>query len=159
LDNAVVEGGIQPGGFDPKYEQGEILLPPGDRADVVAAIPAAATGTATMWTEDYARVGMSPGFTDTPTVPVMHLAVSGLQPQYVIGAGTPLRAQFAGQAVETLGAATGGFLNPAAFTPPKTGLSSQNIKLTATPGGGAGFGIDNLAGHHDETIDYTQVAK
>ena len=60
LDHAVEEGGVQPGGFDPKYDHGEIMLPPGSRADVVAAIPAAATGVLTMWTEDYLRSGPGP---------------------------------------------------------------------------------------------------
>ena len=49
LDNALVEGGVV-GGFDFKYTSGEILLDPGDRADVVAAIPTAATGVLTLWT-------------------------------------------------------------------------------------------------------------
>ena len=42
LDNAVVEGGLPdgPGGFDFKYDEGEILLGPGERDDVVVAIPA-----------------------------------------------------------------------------------------------------------------------
>jgi hypothetical protein len=40
LDNARVEGGVI-AGFDFKYGSGEILLDPGDRADVVVTIPAA----------------------------------------------------------------------------------------------------------------------
>ena len=78
LDNARVEGSVQPpvaGTFDFKYETGEILIDPGDRADVVVAVPATATGVLTMWTEDFSRTGN--GFSKIPTVPVMHLNVTG----------------------------------------------------------------------------------
>jgi FtsP/CotA-like multicopper oxidase with cupredoxin domain len=77
IDNAVIEGGVI-GGFDTQYDSGEILLPPGTRADVVAAIPPAATGVLTLWTEDYFRTGG--GFSLIPTVPVMHLNVTGPAP-------------------------------------------------------------------------------
>ncbi len=93
IDNAVVEGGVI-GAFDTKYDAGEILLPPGSRADVVAAIPSSpTTGVLTMWTEDYQRTGAAPGYTDIPTVPVMHLQLGGtpVSPAYSITAGTPLR--------------------------------------------------------------------
>jgi hypothetical protein len=63
LDNAIEEGGVV-GSFDTKYESGEILLPPGSRAHVVAAIPTsvAAGSVLTLWTEDYCGTG-----TATPT--------------------------------------------------------------------------------------------
>ena len=51
LNNAVVEGGDVFG-----YGQGEILVPPAGRADVVAAIPSGATGVLTLWQQDYQRV-------------------------------------------------------------------------------------------------------
>ena len=71
LNEAVTEGGSQ-GAFSTKFTAGEILLPPGTRADVVAAIPAAPTsGVLTLWTRDYSRTGL--GFSHTATVPVMHL--------------------------------------------------------------------------------------
>ena len=131
LDNAVVQGGM-PGGFDTGYGHGEILLPPGSRADVVAAIPSSATGTLTMWTEDYSRTGG--GFADIPTVPVMHLRVTGspVVPAYTIADGTPLRAA-TGDPVPVIGPATATLLDPSAFSPPKLGLASQDIKLTQTP--------------------------
>ena len=45
-------------GFDTKYDAGEILLDPGDRADVVAAIPAdARPASLTLWT----RTSSAPG--------------------------------------------------------------------------------------------------
>ena len=125
LDNAVVQGGTHRQGFDTGYGHGEILLPPGSRADVVAAIPASATGVLTMWTEDYNRTGA--GFPDTPTVPVMHLNVAGapVSPAYTIADGTPLRAA-TGDPVAVVGPATGTLLDPSTFSPAKLGLASQD---------------------------------
>jgi FtsP/CotA-like multicopper oxidase with cupredoxin domain len=71
LDNARVEGnGVVPvpaGTFDFKYDTGEILLDPGDRADVAVAIPATAAGVLTMWTEDFQRSGSGSGYMRLPT--------------------------------------------------------------------------------------------
>ncbi|HMJ03594.1 MAG TPA: multicopper oxidase domain-containing protein [Conexibacter sp.] len=142
LDNAVVEGGIA-GGFDTLYGLGEILLPPGARADVVAAIPPSATGVLTLWTQDYLRTGL--GYANIPTVPVMHLSVSGnATPPYAISGGTPLRAA-TGHLVEALPAATGTLLNPSLFAPPKLGLVSQDIRLTQT---GVSLGINDVLGSY-----------
>jgi FtsP/CotA-like multicopper oxidase with cupredoxin domain len=151
LDAAVVEGGTLPGGFVTKYGAGEILLPPGSRADVVAAIPPAASGVLTMWTEDFSRTGG--GFANIPTVPVMHLQVSGSVPTYTIGAGTPLRSA-TGDPVPTLGAPTGTLLNPGTFTPTKLGLPNQNIQLTASAT--VALGVDGIAAGH-ESDPYTTV--
>ncbi len=146
IDNAVVEGGFQ-GAFDTKYGAGEILLPPGTRADVVAAIPPAATGVATLWTGDFNRTGL--GFANIPTVPVMHLNVSGTAvPTFTIANGTPLP----GVAVATLGPATGTLLNPAAFAPPKLGQPLQDVQFTQ---GGTQLGINGVFGTHDVPGDYT----
>jgi FtsP/CotA-like multicopper oxidase with cupredoxin domain len=146
LDNAVEEGGTQ-GTWVTGYDAGEIVLPPGSRADVVAAIPASATGVMTMWTEDYQRTGL--GFSDIPTVPVMHLNVTGapLSPAYTISAGTPLRAA-TGDLVPVLGPATGTLLNPATFNPAKLGSAAQNIKFTQGPTPGT-IGIDGVTASHD----------
>lgn len=148
LDSAVVEGNPQPvppGTFDTGYFQGEILLPPGSRANVVAAIPASATGVLTMWTEDYSRTGM--GFSDIPTVPVMHLNVTGspVVPAYSISDGTPLRAA-TGDPVPVLGPATGALLNPAGFSPAKLGSANQDIQFTQM--GGNTIGINGVIGVH-----------
>ena len=56
LDQAIIEGGVVDG-FDFKYTRGEILLDPGDRQDVVAAIPAPRRGVLTLWTLDFERLG------------------------------------------------------------------------------------------------------
>ena len=77
LDEAVVEGGVV-NGFDFKYGSGEILLDPGDRQDVVVAIPPTATGVLTLWTQDFDRTGLT--FSNIPTVPVAHFNVNGTAP-------------------------------------------------------------------------------
>lgn len=151
LDRAIVEGGT-PGGFNTKYDLGQTLLAPGERADIVAAIPAAATGVATLWTEDFSRTGH--GFSNIPTVPVMHLRVTGAAGGYTIAAGTPLRAAV-GAPVEVLGPATGGFLDPAVLGKP--GLASQDIRLTASPG--VSLGINGIQGQHDFPGDYSVAPK
>src|SRR4029078_12392483 len=113
---------------------GNILLPPGGRADVVAAIPPgeAMGSVLTLWTRDYSRTGG--GFSNRPTVPVMHLSITGTAgATFTIAAGTALRAS-TGDVVETIGAATGALLNPAAFVPAKLGLATQNIQIQT--GGG-----------------------
>jgi FtsP/CotA-like multicopper oxidase with cupredoxin domain len=149
LDNAVVEGGVI-GGFDTKFTPGEILLPPGSRADVVAAIPTAATGVLTLWTQDFARTGT--GFSNLPTVPVMHLNVTGAAAApYTIADGTPLRASIPGAAVETLGPPNGALLDPATFVPVKPGMSSQDIQLTTPPG------INGVVGMFDGFTPYTSA--
>lgn len=151
LDYARVEGGVI-GGFDFKYTPGELVSDPGDRVDVVAAIPASATGVLTLWTQDFRRTGE--GFANLPTVPVAHFSVNGtVSPAYAITAGTPLRASIPGQAVEALGPATASLLDPSLFAPPKLGMASQDIKLTAVPG--AALGIDGHQGTHDFPGDYT----
>ena len=142
LDNAVLEGVDPPvpvGTFDPKYDAGEILLPPSVRADVVVAIPAGlAVGTVlTLWTRDFQRLGSAAGegpWAKLPTVPVMHLEVTGdvaVGTEYsIVGGpngvgGTPLRAKvgFPGPPVETLPPPppTDFLLDPTGFMPPKPG--------------------------------------
>ncbi|MFL5845005.1 MAG: multicopper oxidase domain-containing protein [Solirubrobacteraceae bacterium] len=156
LNNAVLDGGVQ-GGFDTKYSTGEVLLPPGSRADVVAAIPAApTTGVLTLWTEDYERVGQAPFFSKIPSVPVMHLNLAGsvVNPAYTIAAGAPLRAA-TGDPVAVLPAATALLRNPAGFTAgAKPGMSAQNIVLGNN---GANTQVDGVIGTHD-VPDYQTAA-
>ena len=150
LDAATLEGSV-PGGFDFKYDSGEILLDPGDRADVVAAIPATASGVATLWTEDFQRTGGATMWSNIPTVPVAHFAVNGtaVSPAFSIGDGTPLRAA-TGDPVDVLPAPTATLLDPATFSTAKTGLAAQNIQFTTSDGPS----IDGFKGSHDYTIDY-----
>lgn len=166
LDDAVLDGGIDGGGFDFKYAQGEILLDPGDRADVVAAIPAAAAGILTLWTMDFMRTGPGgTGFSNIPTVPVMHLNVAGnAGAVYTIAAGTALRSSIPGAAVEALGVATGTPLDPDTFLPPKDGCSPLNVvpctadDIQLTQVGGTSLGVDGVIGGHDfPGVDYVDV--
>src|SRR3954468_14986850 len=150
LDSAVLEGGHAP--FEWLYDQGEIVLDPGDRADVVVAIPGNATGTLTLWTQDFNRTGQT--FANTPTVPVAHFNVSGSAGSpYSITAGTALLTSI-GASVEALGGATGTLLDPTTFSPVKTGLASQDIRLTQT---GSSLGVNDKLGMHDFPGDYTAV--
>jgi FtsP/CotA-like multicopper oxidase with cupredoxin domain len=151
LNEAVEEGGEE-GTWKTGYLKGEILLAPGNRADVVAAIPQAPTsGVLTLWTEDYERTGK--GYANIPTVPVMHLNLSGpvVNPAYAISAGTQLRTA-TGDPVEKLAAPTGILLNPATFSPPKLGKSTQDITLTSNAG--KELGVDNVFGTHDVAGSY-----
>lgn len=155
LDSAVLEGGITGGGLDTKHASGEILLPPSVRADIVAAIPPGLPpGTVlTLWTQDFPRLQ---GFTNTPTVPVMHLEVTGAAATaYTIGAGTALRAKmgFPGSLVPTLGAANATLLTPlGGFVPPKLGMSNQDIELTSgTPS------INGVQGSFEGAPPYTSA--
>ena len=127
-------------------------MPPGSRADVVVSIPATATGVLTLWTQDYQRTGA--GYANIPTVPVMHLNVTGTAgTPYTLAAGTALRPT--GDLVEVLGAATASLLDPTAFVPPKLGRSQQNIQLSTM---GGMTGIDGVMGSHDVVGPYTGAA-
>ena len=87
------------------------------------------------------------GFANLPTVPVMHLEVTGAVAgaPYTIGPGTPLRAAagFPGPLVESLlGGAITPLLTPVGgFVAPKFGMSDQDIELTA-----GSPGINGIAG-------------
>lgn len=154
LDEAVLDG-TPAAGFAFDYDEGQILLDPGDRTDVVIAFPAAAAGVWTLWTEDFRRTGAgdsAAGWTRTPTVPVAHFNVTGAAvTAYTIGEGTDLRIA-TGDEVEALPAATGHLLDPAIFPTPQLGSALENIRLTTSGGHPA---IDTFVGEHDFTVDYT----
>lgn len=148
LENAVVEGGVV-GGFDTKFTAGEILLPPGSRADVVAVIPLTATGVLTLWTRDYRRSGGL--WAGLPTVPVMHWNVTGSAgTTYTIADGTKLLASIPAT-VETLGATTGNLLDPAAFAPAKPGSPNPDIQVTGSTG------IDGVPGSFMGFVPYASA--
>ncbi|MDH4084637.1 MAG: multicopper oxidase family protein [Nitrospira sp.] len=132
LNHAHVEGGMTGRYFDTKYEQGEILLPPAGRADVVAAIPSAATGVLTLWTEDFQRVAAT--YSWTPTVPVMHLKVTGSGTSYGIGNDTPLLASLGSEAmVKALNGANNDLVVPVGedgVNGAPAGTTNKDIELT-----------------------------
>jgi FtsP/CotA-like multicopper oxidase with cupredoxin domain len=156
LDDAIVEGTV-PSGFEFGYPSGEIVLGPGDRADVVAAFPSGASGVATLWTEDFKRAGGGDGgggWARIPTVPVAHFNVTGspVVPAYTISAGTALRSA-TGDLVPAMPPANATLLDPSTFTTPQPGMASQDIQLTAN---GAFPSINGVQGTHDFTVDFTQ---
>ena len=171
LDNAILEGSDSPGPgtFDFQYDEGEILLPPATRADVVAAIPVGEPvgSVLTLWARDFQRTGPANpnNWAMLPTVPVMHLNVTGAVPApdvyTIVGGvpggplGTPLRAAIPAP-VETLGAPTGILLDPTdplAFATVKPGMASQDIRLTA----GGGAGINGINGNFAGFVPYTDA--
>jgi FtsP/CotA-like multicopper oxidase with cupredoxin domain len=158
LDHARVEGNattpVPAGTFDWKYTEGEIVLDPGDRQDVVVSIPATAAGQVlTMWTQDFQRAGPSDSYLNTPTVPVAHFNVVGSGPAYSLAAGAPIRASI-GAPVEVLGAPTASVLAPAGFAPPKPGNPSPNIQLM---NGVNELQVDGHVGEHDFPGDYSAI--
>jgi FtsP/CotA-like multicopper oxidase with cupredoxin domain len=154
LNKAVEEGGTK-GGWETEYSEGEILLPPAGRADVVAEIPSTpADGVLTLWTKDFKRTGG--GFLDLPTVPVMHLNLAGapVEPPYNIENGTELR-DATGDPIEPLGEPTGGLLDPAEFSTSKPGSADSHISFTSN--GASGLGVNGAFGTHDVEGSYMNI--
>ena len=98
LDRVRVEGGTA-GKVDLKYERGELVLAPSERADVVLVMPDAAQGDVlTLWTEDFSHYGTNEypyGYGGLPSVPVAHFAIGGRArrrgARASLAAGDPLR--------------------------------------------------------------------
>ncbi len=156
LDDAVLNG-TAPAGFEFKYSQGEILLDPGDRADVAFAFPAL-PGVATLWTQDFQRTGGgdgASGWTNTPTVPVAHFNVTGPAhvPPYVIAPGTGLRSA-TGDPVEVLGSPTGSIVDPLTLPGTPPGTANPDIQFTAN---GTTPSIDMFPHVHDFNVDFTTL--
>jgi len=145
LDTAVLEGGtlgtIPNPSAGPFFASGELLIPPGGRADAVAAIPAGlpAGSVLTLWTRDCQRAGSTvqggislDHWAQIPTVPVMHLQVTGpAGATYAIANGAALRSAAGMPAVNVL-AAPG--VNDHLVNPPpagKAGSSNQEIQFQA----------------------------
>lgn len=157
LDSARVEGGVEANGFDWKFDKGEILLDPGERADVVAVFPTNATGVFTLWTEDYQRTGNG-NFAGIPTVPVAHFNIVGaVGGGYSIAAGTPLLTSM-GKSVEQLTGPFGSLLDPATFSPAKAGLTGPAIPDIRLTNAGNKLGINGIHGDHDfPNTDYSDI--
>lgn len=148
LDNVRLEGGVD-SGYQTDIGSGEVLLPPASRVDVVAAIPADATGVATLWTLDYQRLGTR--WANLPTLPAAHLAIKGTSPEtFQIAEGDPLLTHPQVQApVEDLSenVITDHLLDREPGTP------SEQIRLVLGPPVGAS--IEGVKGqHHHGTRNY-----
>jgi FtsP/CotA-like multicopper oxidase with cupredoxin domain len=155
LDAAQVEGGTKDT-LVMKYDLGEILVPPASRVDVVAAIPddEPLGSKLTLWTRDFKRlgpVGSTDNFADLPSVPVMHLNITGPAPStYTIDQDTPLRASIP-DPVETLGGPDDTLLDPLTFVPAKIGMANQDIAITTPPG------INGFPGTFEGFVPYTSA--
>ncbi len=146
LNTAILEGDMTP--IVSKYEVGEILIPAGSRADIIAKIPPGiGPRTFTLWTRDFQRTGAS--WAQLPTVPVLHIDVAGVDVlPLAINAGTVLKVP----ATPVLGAAVATpFLNPATIG--KTGFPVPNGEIVLSAGGGMN-GINSVNGHFDH-VPYT----
>lgn len=137
IDQARFEGDIAGPGFKFNYKQGQILIPPGGRADVVAAIPGDASGVLTLWTEDFQRAGGLNSFAWIPTVPVMHLKVTDQGGTYTIANGTPLRPST--DLVKELLPLQGSLLAQGMGAP----ITFTNV--------GAQLGVNGIQGDHDHS--------
>lgn len=166
LDTVRVEGGLN---HDPKYLHfngmnsagppqysfGEILMAPGNRADVVLHVPSTATpgDVLTIWTRDFQRgmgndganplehppAGPCPagagncgpnGYSLVPTVPVLHLRVqAGTSPASTLALGTPLLSA-TGHPVQDLRSATLSPLLTPAQAGQAVGTSNPQIQFT-----------------------------
>jgi FtsP/CotA-like multicopper oxidase with cupredoxin domain len=144
LDNAIVEGGITDSNFDTKYGHGEILLPPAGRADVVAVIPTSGASDLTLWTSDFQRVAAT--YSWTPTVPVMHLKVTGSAGSYSIDKGTGLLSSV-GSLVKVLGAAPDNLVLGGS----EQGSLNKDIQLTFWANGAFEASIDGVPMPRDFT--------
>ena len=159
LDRVRLEGGTQDQ-LVTKFDSGEILLAPSDRADVVLVVPDGNTGDiATLWTRDYERTGR--GFANIPTVPVLHLRIVGSvngKRRYAISEGDPLRVHpRVDDPTEDLRnlEITDHLLDPSLFPEPKPGSPDETIRLTVS---GALPTIDGVAGRFDAGgLDYTSI--
>ncbi len=146
LDSVVLEGGtlgtVPDPSAGPVFASGELLIPPGGRADAVAAIPAGLPpgSKLTLWTRDCQRTGGDilnggPGiavdhWAQVPTVPVMHLEVGPGAASYTIADGDPLRSLAGMPAVEIL---PGPGVSDHLLAPPagKAGNPSEQIQFQA----------------------------
>jgi FtsP/CotA-like multicopper oxidase with cupredoxin domain len=159
LDRVRVEGGTQDR-MDTKFDSGEILLSPSDRADVVFVVPDGEPGDiATLWTRDYPRTGR--GFANIPSVPVLHLRIVGSANEsrrFAISEGDPLRIHpRVDDPTENLRdlEITDHLLDPGLFPEPQPGSADESIRLTVTGGLPT---IDHVVGRFDPGgLDYQSI--
>ncbi len=144
--------------FDTGYDRGEILLAPGDRADVVVVPRGARGDVLTLWTQAYPHTGR--GLPLVPTVPVLHLEISGRAPagkEFKIGPRTRLLAsRRIGRPLERLDRTptTGVLVDPRKLGERIRGTDDPEIRLTAP-----GPSIDGVTGIFDQElgVDYREV--
>lgn len=158
LNDAIEEGGTI-GTFDTKYDEGEILLPPATRADFVATMPiSAADGPLTMWTRDYENRGGMNTWAETPTVPVLHINLTGTPVVPApINDGTGLLSTLVGASTTFLASTPVSWLDSGAFVPSKPGIdfaTATDPNIIKLEGGGSPK-IDGHSGHFHGFTPYT----
>ncbi|MEM7229964.1 MAG: multicopper oxidase domain-containing protein [Planctomycetota bacterium] len=164
LNEAILEGGIQ-GTYDTKYDTGEIVLAPSQRADVVLIADAVAGDVITLWTLDFQRTGF--GWALVPTVPVMHIVVDPSDGGAdTMSVGTPLRTDPAiADPVEDFSSLPlGSLLDPATLDFPQAGSPNPVIRLTNQVEGSPPYpSIDNVRGAFEgggaSTLPYAETAR
>ena len=139
LDRVRLEGGTI-GKVDLKYERGELVLGPSERADVVLLMPDADPGEVlTLWTEDFSHYGTNEypyGYGALPSVQIARFAIEGRavgRERFELAAGDPLRLHPAvNQPIESLKSlpVTAHLLDPATFKPPQAGTPNEELLLT-----------------------------
>lgn len=139
LDRVRLEGGTA-GKVDLKYDRGELVLGPSERADVVLLIPDAAPGKAlTLWTEDFSHYGTNEypyGYGALPSVRIARFTLkgrAGRRERFALAAGDPLRLHAAvNRPVESLKSlpVTAHLLDPRAFKTPQAGTPNEELLLT-----------------------------
>ncbi len=147
LDRVRVEGGTRQG-YRTGYGRGEILLSPSDREDVVVVPRGAEGDVLTLWTQAYRHTGR--GLAVVPTVPVLHIEISGSLPPGEEFQIRPKRRLLADPRIdrplERLGRTppTGTLVDPLELEISRVGTDDPTIRLTAP-----GPSIDNVKGIFD----------
>jgi FtsP/CotA-like multicopper oxidase with cupredoxin domain len=166
LDRVRMEGGQQ-GTRDSRYDPGQILLAPAERADVVITASGKPGDVMTLWTEDFQHYGTSDypyGYGALPTTPVAHIRIERGKPPggaFRIAAGDPLRVHPAVNRpthdIRREGPLTT-LVDPAKLAPPQPG-SKDPLLLLAVVGRETIDGINGMAleGQMDGKGDYRDI--
>ncbi|MDX1502157.1 MAG: multicopper oxidase family protein [Thermoanaerobaculia bacterium] len=159
LNRARLEGGSSQG-FTTGYDRGEVLLGPGQRADLVLVPEGEEGEVLTLWTRDFAHTGR--GFALTPTVPVLHFAIDGKRSPaaaFSLARRAPLlRHPRVARPLENLRRRppTAGLVDPATLSSARLpGTASPEIRFTNSNGPS----IDDVIGIFDAAAvsDFRQV--
>lgn len=156
LNRARLEGGVEQS-FDFKYDRGEIVVGPSDRADVVVYADGEEGELLTLWTLDYSHTGR--GYARLPTVPVMHFKIGEPRgSRSTVAHHTRLlsdpRVDRPFRGLRSF-KPTGRLVDPQTLPGAPPGSDDHTIRFTNANGPS----IDNVVGHFDaaEVDDFTKV--
>jgi len=131
LDNVILEGGIK-GTWDTKYNEGEIVLASGMRADVIV-VPSGAQGAIIPLVGNPLPDPFKLSTSLPPDYPIAFFQISGTSTDAPPAAGDPI---LEGTAEDVENIKTGVVINPLLDPAPSGGSSDETIKLTTeTPTG------------------------